>query len=214
MILIIGAGGHGKVIADIALRQGVEDLGFLDDKPANVGGKVFSIPILGLSSQWSDFKCEGIIVGVGDNLIRRQIVQRAEQYGMPPWVTLAHPNSVFAHSAKIGLGTVLMAGAIVNADTEIGGHCILNTGATVDHDCILGHYVHVAPGANIAGGVCVGDGALLGIGCVVLPGIKVGEGAIIGAGAVVVNDVPAYTTAMGVPAHWDNSHAKANDPIA
>lgn len=200
--LIIGAGGHGKVIADIMRCLGRPILGFVDDNAAIIGQQVFGLPVLGRVDQWADFGPDGLIAGVGDNGIRRVIVERAGP-SAPRWVTALHPASVIAASVGMGAGAVVMAGAIINADTIIGSHAIVNTGATIDHDCIIGDFVHVAPGAHLAGGVHVGDGALLGIGCAVTPGRRIGAGAVIGAGAAVVCDIPPGVIAKGVPARWD-----------
>jgi acetyltransferase EpsM len=200
--IIIGAGGHGKVIADMMLRQGMDVLGFLDDNPALVGLSIFGLPVLGLLDQWKDFEPDGLVAAIGSNAVRRTVVQRLEMTASPPWVTIIHPNAVIAQSVQIGIGTVIMAGAVVNADAKLGNHAIINTGATVDHDCVIGDFAHVAPGAHLAGDVTVGEGVLLGVGCAVIPGCDISENAIIGAGGVVICDIPRNVVAIGVPARW------------
>ena len=200
--LIVGAGGHGKVIADMMLRQGMKILGFLDDNPSIVGQRVLSFPILGKIERWMDFDADGLVVAVGDNVSRRTIVQKMESEAAPRWVTLLHPSATVAESVRVGIGTVIIAGAVINAETILGKHTIVNTGATVDHDCLIGDFAHVAPGSHLAGGVHVGAGALIGIGSCVTPGCRIGDESIIGAGAAVVRDVPPGVIARGVPARW------------
>ena len=200
--LIIGAGGHGKVIADIMLCQGMRILGFLDDNPPVIGQQIFGFPVLGNGKKLADFDLDGVIVGIGDNTIRRAIVQRMELDYTPPWITVLHPKATVANSVQIGVGTVIMAGAVVNPDTVLGKHTIINTGSTVDHDCLIGDFVHIAPGVHLAGGVRVGELTLIGIGATVIPYCSIGAGATVGAGAVVVRDIPDGVTAKGIPATW------------
>lgn len=200
--LIIGAGGHGKVIADIMSCLDLNVIGFVDDNTALVGRRILDLPVLGPVERWASINPEGIIIAVGNNQTRRTIVLKLEQYSPPPWCSVSHPSAIIAKSTQIGAGTVMMAGAVINPDTKIGSHSIVNTGATVDHDCHIGDYVHIAPGVNLAGGVKVGDGAFIGIGCSVLPNCVIGAEAIIGAGATVITDVPIGVTAKGTPARW------------
>ena len=199
--LIIGAGGHGKVIADLMQCQGIAVIGFLDDDLSLIGQQVLGLPVLGKTDQWIDFEPTGLVVGVGDNTIRRKIVDRLLQHDAAlPWVTLVHPNAVVAASVRLGVGTVVMAGAIINADTVVGDHAIVNTGATIDHDCEIGSFVHIAPGTNLAGGVTVGEGTLIGISACVIPLKKIGRETVVGAGAVVIDDIPDNVVAKGNPA--------------
>jgi sugar O-acyltransferase (sialic acid O-acetyltransferase NeuD family) len=200
--LIIGAGGHGKVIADIMLCQGMKVLGFLDDNPPTIGQRILGLPVLGNGENLMDFGLDGVVVGVGDNTSRHKIVQRMELYDTPAWITALHPKATVANSVQIGAGTVIMAGVIVNPDTIIGRHAIINTGATVDHDCLVGDFAHIAPGVHLAGGVRVGASTLIGIGATVIPYCTIGTGVTVGAGAVVVKDIPDGVTAKGIPATW------------
>lgn len=198
--LLIGAGGHAKVIADILKRRGERVLGFVDDNAALIGQTVFDLPVLGEIDRWPEFAPDGLLAAIGDNRIRCLVVERVEANGSPQWINALHPQSIIAESASIASGTVIMAGAVVNADAVIGQHVIVNTGATVDHDCVIGDFAHIAPGVNLAGGVTVGAGAFLGIGSCVIPGCHIGAGAIIGAGATVVGDVASGQTVVGTPA--------------
>lgn len=201
-ILIIGAGGHGKVVADILLRQSIAVLGFLDDDPAMWGTFRLGLPVLGAINTFSDYSPEGLVIGIGSNVMRREIVRRLGSLAYDLWQPAVHPEAVIAPSASIGRGTVIAAGAVVNPDTCLGDHVIINTGATVDHDCYIGDFVHIAPGAHMAGSVRISEGALLGIGSVAIPGSAIGEWATVGAGAVVLGNIPGHAIAVGVPARW------------
>src|SRR5690606_7276577 len=123
---IIGAGGHGKVIADMMLHQGLQVMGFLDDNPLTIGQQILNLPILGKPFQWRDLDPDGMVVAVGNNAIRQKIIERLEQDTSPPWISVSHANAVIANSVQIGEGTVIMAGAIINVDTTVGKHSIIN----------------------------------------------------------------------------------------
>lgn len=198
--LIIGAGGHGKVIADMMLRQGMQVIGFVDDDPSTIGHSILNLPVLGKTLQWRDFAPDGMVVAVGNNTIRQKIIERLEQDTSPPWITVIHPNAVIANSVQIGEGTVILAGAVINVDTRVGKHSIINSGATVDHDGRIGNFVHIAPGVNLAGGVSIGKGTLMGIGSHAIPYSTIGEWVTVGAGATVIDDIADKLTVIGTPA--------------
>jgi len=200
--VIIGAGGHGKVVADILLSGGFSVAGFVDDDPISWGKTILGLPVLGATEDFRRFEPAGLVIAIGSNAARREIVGLLGSGVQDMWANAVHPRAIVASSARLGRGIVIAAGAVVNPDCELSDHCIINTGATVDHDSRIGPFVHLAPGAHLAGGVTVGEGAFLGIGSVVTPGCSIGEWATIGAGAVVVNDVPAEAVAKGVPARW------------
>lgn len=195
-ILIIGASGHGKVVADIAKKNGYEKIYFLDDNPSlsECGG----YPVLGNSSKYLDFDCD-IFVAIGNTGIRKHIQENVEKEGKSI-ATLIHPNAVIGENVRIGAGTVVMAGAVINPCAVIGKGCIINTCASVDHDCILEDYVHVSVGAHLAGTVHVGASTWIGVGAVVSNNINVTAGCMIGAGAVVVREIENKGTYVGVPA--------------
>lgn len=195
-ILIIGASGHGKVVADIAKKNGYEKIYFLDDNPSlsECGG----YPVLGNSSKYLDFDCD-IFVAIGNAGIRKHIQENVEKEGKSI-ATLIHPNAVIGENVRIGAGTVVMAGAVINPCAAIGKGCIINTCASVDHDCILEDYVHVSVGAHLAGTVHVGASTWIGVGAVVSNNINVTAGCMIGAGAVVVREIENKGTYVGVPA--------------
>ena len=201
-LLIWGAGGHAKVVADLARACGWTIVGFLDEDPLRHGQPFYGALILGgrsyLSSTESDRTCQ-IIVAIGGNGARDRCLTdaRREGYSVP---VLIHPAAIVSPTAHLEFGTVVMAGAIVQADTRIDAGGIINTGASVDHDCVLGRCVHVAPGARLTGEIQVGDQTLIGVGAVVIPRTRIGERCTVGAGAVVIHEVLDGQTVVGVPA--------------
>lgn len=199
-ILILGAGGHAKMIADILLRQGLPVKGYLDDNPAAWGTTPLGLPVLGSIDSYMDHQPDGLIMGIGVNAIRRAVVERLGNAVDDLWCNAIHPDTTIAASVRLGKGVMISARAVINVDTVIGDHVIINTGAVVEHDCRVGHYAHVAPGSILTGGVTIGEGAFLGAGSVVIPGCAIGEWAVTGAGAVVVRDVPPSVTVKGIPA--------------
>ncbi len=199
-VLIIGAGGHAKVVADILQLCGHHILGCLDDNPQSWGTSCLGLPVLGAIADYAKYQPDGLVIGIGSNGVRQTLVNRLGEPARALWINAIHPRATFAASAKIGRGVVIAAHAVINPNTIIGNHAIINTGATVDHDCQIGDYAHIAPGSHLAGGVTVGAGAFVGIGTSVVPGVAVGEWATVGAGAVVLRAVPARATAYGVPA--------------
>lgn len=192
-IVIVGAGGHGKVVADIALKNGYKDIYFVDD---NAVGECFVYPIIGTSEileRLNDGKTD-FVIAVGNNEIRKKI---AESHDVN-WVTLIHPSAQIGANAKIGIGTVVMAGAVINACASIGNHCIINTCAVVEHDNVVDDYVHISPNVALGGTVHIGKCTHIGIGATVINNINICGDCRIGAGAVVVKDIFAgggYTSA-------------------
>lgn len=200
LLLIWGAGGHGKVVLDIARSAGCfERIAFLDDDPARIGLEFCDCRLLGGSLDLHRFAGSAFVVAVGDNRTRAQCFASALGNGLAP-TTLVHPTAVIATSARIGCGTVVMPGVIINASAVIGENCIINSGAVVEHDCRVDAHVHISPRAVLGGGVTVEPLAHIGIGAVVLQGATVGEESIVGAGAVVLRAAPARCTVVGVPA--------------
>lgn len=194
-LVIVGAGGHGKVIADNALENGYTDISFVDD---NAVGDCMSYPIVGtcddietMNDGNTDF-----IIGVGKNSTRKMIAEKHDVN----WVTIIHPSAYIAVNVTVGKGTVIMAGAVVNVCAEIGEHCIINTCAIVEHDNFIGDYVHVSPGAKLGGTVRIGELTHVGIGATVINNVDICGDCIIGAGAVVVKDITDGGTFVGVPA--------------
>lgn len=198
-LLIIGASGHGKVVADIALKMNKwEQIAFLDDNE-NIHS-VMGINIIGHSEDALNYiKDFDIFIAIGDNRIREKIQEKLESKGasIP---TLVHPSAVVGEQVNMLSGTVVMGGAVINSCTTIGKGCIINTGATIDHDNIIEDYVHLSPGVHLAGTVRVGRGTWLGIGSIVSNNIEITSWCKIGAGAVVVKNITETGTYVGVPA--------------
>ena len=191
-LIIIGAGGHGRVCANIAELIGYSQIWFLDDNNTDMAiGKV------------SDFEqylnTADFFVAIGNNAIREKITEQLFEK-KADIVTLIHPNAVIDKTAKIGNGTVIMAGAVINNSVVIGGGAIINTCSSVDHDCRIESYTHVSVGAHLAGTVYIGKRTMIGAGATVINNISICEDCMIGAGAVVVEDIKGKGTYIGVPA--------------
>ena len=203
-LLIGGAGGHGRVVADAASLTGDwTEIAFVDDGESGEsdGSDSHLWPVLGtvtdllrLAGQYRSF-----LAACGDATLRLRWLDEAETLGFNLPV-LIHPGAIVSQNAKLGAGTVVLAGAVINIGARLGRGCIVNTGGTVDHDCHLGDGVHVCPGAHLAGEVRVGDRAWLGIGSAVRQRIAIGADTTVGAGAVCVSDVSDGSVVVGVPA--------------
>lgn len=193
---VIGAGGHAKVIVSAIRSLGHHVVAILDDDVQKHGTELSGVPIFPPSVRLLAAPAYPAVVGIGDNRVRQQVVQRFDL----DWATIVHPTAIIDGSVTIGRGSVVMAGAIVQAGATVGEHCIINTAATVDHDCRIDDFAHVASGANLAGHCELGEGVFIGIGACVVPSIRVGEWTTIGAGAAVVGDLPPGVIATGVPA--------------
>lgn len=204
-LLIVGTGGHAKVVADAAvaaIEAQALDLrihGFLDDREdalAPTGGRVLGRIAEGLRAV--DPATTRVFVAVGDNVTRERIAAMIPPGAESP--PIIHPRAYVAATATVGAGTFVAPGAIVMAGARIGRHVIVNTGASVDHDCEIHDFCHIAPGARLCGSVAVGRLTLVGVGAAVTPGVHIGAGCIIGAGAAVIENLEDGTKAVGVPA--------------
>lgn len=195
-LVIVGASGHGKVVADIAEKVGYTDIVFLDDNPKSesCGG----YEVVGECKSALSYKNADFIVAIGNTKVRRKIQTELNAMGLHI-VSLIHPAAVIASNVKIGVGTVVMAGAVVNSYTEIGQGCIINTCSSIDHDCIIENYVHVSVGAHIAGTVTVRNNTWIGVGSTISNNVEICSNCMIGAGAVVVKDIIHEGTYVGVP---------------
>ena len=200
-LLILGAGGHGKVMAEAAEAEGVwQRIALLDDRHTLLDGTL-RWPVLASIEEAGRFVSEysHAIVAVGDSRRRMAWLDQLGSYGfLIP--TLKHPAAWVSPSASLGEGTVVMANATVQADARLGRGCIVNTGASIDHDCSIGDGVHICPGVSLGGEVMIGHGSWFGIGCSVIQGVRIGGQVTAGAGAAVISDIGDGMTVVGVPA--------------
>ncbi len=205
-IAIIGAGGHGRVVLDIIRAAGSHHpIGFIDGNQALKGHHVDGLAVLGDISQIGHIDCQGVVIAIGDNGIRRQYAEMADHLGMT-LVNAIHPSANIASSCTLGQNVVIAAGSVVCAHCQIGNSAILNTACIVDHESIIGTAAHICPGARLAGRTIVEAGAFVGIGASVIQAVRIGADAIVGAGAVVIRDVPQSATVVGVPAKIIKGH--------
>ncbi|MBP3557002.1 MAG: acetyltransferase [Thermoguttaceae bacterium] len=196
-IVIIGASGHGKVVADLAKKNGYDDVVFLDDNPnagANGGFRV-----VGTTRDVSRFAECDFIVAIGAARVRERLQTRLLDANLRV-VSLIHPNAVVADDCVVGPGTAVMAGVVINPSVRIGAGCIVNTAASVDHDCVVEDFAHISVGARLAGTVSAGARSWIGIGATISNNIKICADCTIGAGAVVVKDIDEPGVYVGVPA--------------
>ena len=203
-LVIWGASGHARVVADIVrLRGNFNIVGFIDSmNPDRKGSVFYGATVLGGQEQLKSLRCENVrhfFIGIGDCRTRLDLAAISKQFGFE-LVTLVHPSATLAQDVALGLGTVIMAGAVINPGSSIGDNVIINTSASVDHDCFVENGAHIGPGAHLGGDVSVGEGSWVGIGAIIKDKIRIGQGAVIGAGAVVLKDIPDRMVAFGVPA--------------
>jgi len=203
-IVIVGAGGHAQVIADLLLcrarlGENVHLLGFVDDDAKLLGCEILGVKVLGRIEQVGEFEPDAVVIGIGDNATRARVYDQLKASGITLG-TAIHPRAVVAEDVRLGEGSVVFANAVINTGSMIGPNNIINTGATVDHHARLGAHVHIAPGVHLGGTVTVEEGAFLGIGSSVMPNRTVGAWSIVGAGAAVIHDVAPHITVVGVPA--------------
>jgi sugar O-acyltransferase (sialic acid O-acetyltransferase NeuD family) len=200
-IYVYGAGGHGKVVADILLSCGHLVAGFVDDGK-EPGTCVIGIPVAG-NGDWlfttARSTAVAVALGIGDNHLRHQIADACARHGIE-LVTAVHRGATVSPFVEIGIGAVVMAGAVINPGARIGRGAVVNTGAVVDHDAVLGDFAQIMPNAAMAGATRLGTEAQLGTGACVIPRVSIGVRSIVGAGAVVIRDLPDNVVAVGVPA--------------
>jgi len=203
-IIILGAGGHAKVLIDALQRQSANILGITDTDPELHGTDVMGIPIIGDDNSILQYGVNDIMLVNGLGKVnfsnkRMQMYHTFKEWGYI-FARVIHPSAVISSGAYLADGVHVMAGAIIQTLVSIGVNTIINTRASIDHECIIGDHVHIAPGATISGGVEIGDSVLIGAGATIIQGIHVGASSIVGAGAVVKKDVPDGVTVVGVPA--------------
>lgn len=199
-LAIVGASGHGKVVADAAVSSGEWNaVVFYDDAwPQKIRNGNSSI-VGNTQSLLAVNEKPSIIIAIGNNKIRLEKQQQFAATGFD-LATVVHPTAVISTNATIGNGTVVMAGSVINADAQVGEACIINTNAVVEHDCVLADAVHISPGACLAGGVFMDECSWLGIGASVIQLKKIGMNVVVGANSAVVTDLPDNVTAVGAPA--------------
>jgi len=197
-LIIIGASGHGKVVADIAIKMNKwQSIAFLDDDESIKTSMGFEV--IGKTADVFIYKNEAdFFVAIGSNTTREKIQEKLIEQGLNV-VSLIHPSAVIGTDVEIGIGSVVMAGVVINSSSRIGKGCIINTSSSLDHDNVIEDYVHISPGAGIAGTVKVGKGSWLGTGSIISNNVNICNGCIVGAGAVVVKDIAEPGTYVGVP---------------
>jgi len=191
---IFGAGGHGRVIAELLQFNDCKVEAFFDDRPKL--NLMNSIPVISSDFLENNQMKLSVIIAIGDNLVRKKISKRLKNN---LFYSCYHNKAIISPSAKVNIGTVVMLNAIINSNVEIGKHVIINTASIVEHDCIIEDYVHLSPSVTLLGDVFVGEGTQIGAGVIVLPGVKIGKWCIIGAGSVVINNVPDGSIMVGNP---------------
>ncbi|WP_397473715.1 acetyltransferase [Pusillimonas sp.] len=211
-LAIVGAGGHGRVIADAAQCSGWTSTEFYDDAwprtaihngPWQIRGDVAL-----LLERLHEY--DGVIVGIGDNQVRANVQKKLLAAGAPMTCVL-HPASIISRHAQLGAGCVVFARAVVNAGAHVGAGVILNTGCIIEHDCVLEDYVHIGPNAGLGGGARIGRQSWVGLGANVNHLIRIGCESTVGSGATVVRDVADGMIAVGTPARARPAHAQAPD---
>lgn len=205
-IVVIGAGGHGRVVVDALHCLGLaRQCVVIDSDPQHWGSYLLGVPVCGGDEELKRLKSDGFgkfvvaIGGIRQFSLRRKLFDYAVSSGFTPF-TVCHPNSIFSKFSNIGGGCQVMAGAVVNAQATIKENCILNTHCIVEHDCFIAEDVHLAPGCCVAGGVHIGTQVHIGVGATICENLRIGARSVVGAGAVVVRDVPPETVVVGVPA--------------
>lgn len=196
-VIIIGASGHGKVIADIILKSGDKVIGFLDDN-LNLSDHFIGFPILGKVERYEEYRDREFVIAIGNAYIREKVANKLEGIR---WYAAIHPSAVLSSiGVTIGEGTVVAANAVINSNAQIGRHCIINTGSIVEHDNVLEDFVHLSVGAKLAGNVHVGKSTWIGIGASVSNNLSICSDCMVGAGGVVVKNINEAGTYAGIPA--------------
>ena len=193
-LIIIGASGHGKVVADIACLVGYEDIVFLDSNAELK--ECLGYSVIG-SDKLLDEIDGDVFIAVGNSDVRKRLMNQYKNRNFP---VLVHPSAVIAKSVHIDVGSVVMAGAVINPDTKIGKGVIVNTSSSIDHECVIHDFCHISVGSHLAGNVIVGEESWIGAGAIVSNNVSITSGSIIGAGSVVIRDIEDKGTFIGVPA--------------
>jgi UDP-perosamine 4-acetyltransferase len=204
-IVLLGGGGHAKVVIDLINACGSYEIVGIADAQLAAKVSISGVTVLGNDSVLPELYRKGIknaciaVGSVKDNSNRKTLYEKVKREGFSI-PALVHPSAIISGKSRISEGVQVMAGAIVQTSSSIGENTIINTGAIVEHDCAVGSHVHICPGATLSGGCLIGEGAFIGVGATVMQGIKIGSNSIVSAGAVVINDVPDNAKVIGVPA--------------
>lgn len=203
-VIVIGGGGHAKVLINILLIRGNEVLGYSDVDTNQKATNLLGIPMIGDDNVVLEHKPESVelvnaLGSVGLPTKRKDIFDKFKDKGFT-FASVIHPSAVIASDVEICEGAQVMAGAIIQPGSRIGLNTIVNTKTSVDHDCIIGDHVHLAPGTTISGGVTIGAGVHIGVGATLIQGVRIGDNSLIGAGSLVLKDVPNGAKVMGIPA--------------
>ena len=202
--ILMGAGGHGAVVAEAIELSGGQIANFVDH--FNTSPELCGYGIVKEDDCIADQDSKFIIT-IGDNATRKRRALESERiYGL-----VKHPAASISKRSSLGEGSVVMAGVCINTNTTIGKHCIINTSSTIDHDCIIEDFVHVAPSSALAGGVEIGEGSFIGLGAFIIQGVKIGKWCVVGAGSVVIKDVPDFSVVAGVPAKFIRINERSNE---
>ena len=203
-IFVFAASGHAKVVIDVIEKQGLYEISFLvDDDLSLKNGVFFGYPVIGGKDDLLAITDapQKAIVAIGSNTVRCKISAWLSENGFEK-VSAIHPSAQLSRGTQLGVGTVVMAGVCINADTIIGEDVIINTRASVDHDCVIGDGVHLAPGSTLCGAVTVGEQSFVCAGATIIPNLTIGRNVVVGAGSTVVKDVPDDVTVVGSPAKF------------
>jgi len=203
-VLVLGGGGHAKVLIDALLAASTAIAGIIDPDPLLAGARVLGVPVLGGDTVVKEFSSGEVLLvnglgSVGLPLRRKRLFEQFKEQGYR-FATVIHPSAIISSSVDMEEGVQVMAGAVIQPSCRIGMNTIINTRASVDHDCVVGDHAHVAPGVTLSGGVVIGTACHIGTAAAVVQGVTIGEASVVGAGAVVLKNVPAGTTVVGVPA--------------
>lgn len=203
-IVIIGSGGHAKVVIEACrLSRPTDVIDLVDDDPVRAGMRVMDLTVYLRSQEQPFISSEFFHCAIGHNANRKACYESSIEHAdrqRPSFATVIHPNAHISPSAQIGEGSFIAAGAVIGPDAVIGKGCIINHNAVIDHDCHVGDWVHIAPSATLGGAVSIADQVFIGASATILPGLTVCEGATVGAGGVVTQDIDEATIFVGIPA--------------
>ena len=205
-IIIIGAGGHGRVIADIidTINTGIQSnqftiVGYLDDDTGLEKSSVNLHRVIGPLRKLSVIEHDAVVIAIGDNTLRKRIFLNLLDQG-EHIISIIHSSSIISNNVEVGQGVQIIGGVVINTESRIGQNSIINTSSSIDHNNWIGDHVHIAPGVHLGGDVFIGDDTFIGMGTIIAPRVKIGRGCTIGAGSVVLKNIAEGEFAYGTPA--------------